>query len=206
MKKFFKRANRGLLLGGVILLVLIVYIIVDYSRFSSEKDTIKKQIESYMDSFLTCLEANDYEAVLKLVNDNWTGKAVMNNYYFYDISDITAAVKNAKEQASTENPKYIYDVSDADYRITSTSIKKAGPNMATVTLKYTITLSSNLSLDLILPFQEFYGYGDDDTTRYSCVFEGEYTLYMYKENGTWKFSQSSGYDSIYNMTAIEEVE
>lgn len=211
MKKFLKRANRGLLLGGIILVALIIYIIIDYSRFSSEKDSIKNQIEGYMDNFFDYLEANDYDSLLKLVNENWTGKPVMSDFYFTDMTDMSSEISKAANLISNEDIKSKYKVSDVSYRITSNSVKKAGPNMASVTLKYTITLNSPLSMDLILPFGIYYGYISDntsssDTTLYSCTLEGEYTLYMYKENGTWKFSQNSGYDGLNNMAAIQEVE
>lgn len=211
MKKFLKRANRGLLLGGAILIALIIYIVIDYSRFNSEKSTIKNQIESYMDSFFDCLENCDYEALSKLVNDNWTGKAVMSDYYFTDIADMSYGIKCIANLMSNEDIKNNYKVSDVTYRITSNSVKKAGPNMASVNLKYTITLSNNPSMDLALPFGSYgsYGYDDDSLSggnQYTCIFEGEYTLYMYKEDGTWKFSQSNGYDQINSMSAVKEVE
>ena len=209
MKKFLKRANRGLMLGGIILIALIIYIVIDYSRFSSEKDTIKKQIVSYMDSFFKQLEANDYDALLKLVNENWTGKPVMSEYYFTDMTDMSSQISNAADMMSNEAVKNSYKVSDVSYRITSTSVKKAGPNMASVTLTYTITLNNSLSRELILPFGIYDGYyGDDeadsDVKQYTCILQGEYTLYMYNESGTWKFSQNNGYDWLNSMTEVKE--
>ncbi len=210
MKKFFKRVNRGLLLGGIILIALIIYIVIDYSRFNSEKSAIKKQIEDYMDGFFKHLESGDYEALLKLVNDSYTGKAVVSDNYFTDITDMTSEIKNRIEKLSAENNKYDYKISDVSYRITSNSVKKAGPGMAFVKLKYSVSLNGYSSMDIIFPFGimggiTFDSSPDAKTEQFTYSFEGEYTLYMYKEKGTWKFSQNSGYDWIKNMTSVKEV-
>ena len=111
---------------------------------------------------------------------------------------------------SAENKKNDYIISDASYRITSNSVKKAGPGMAFVKLKYSVTLNGYSSMDIIFPFGimggiTFDSSPDAKTEQFTYSFEGEYTLYMYKEKGTWKFSQNAGYDWIKNMTSVKEV-
>ena len=207
MKKFLKRANRGLLLGGVILIALIIYIIIDYSRFSSEKNEIKKQVESYMESFFECLESGDYGALQKVINDNWTGKVVMSDYYLTDMSEMTSHVSRLSKQLSNNEIRKKYDISNTEFRITGSSVKKAGPNMASVTLTYSVSMDSIPSSEHFLPFS-YYGTLFSDDTKNTSVFEGEYTLYLYKESGTWKLAQANGYDNIASSTALtlEEVE
>lgn len=212
MKKFLKRANRGLLLGGVILMALIIYIVIDYSRFNSEKSAIKKQIEDYMDSFFNHLESYDYEALLKLVNDSYTGKAVVSDSYFTDITDMSSKIKSISDSLSTEDKKISHMISNVSYRITSNSVKKAGPNMALVKLKYVVTLNSSSSSELVLPFPfgiydgiTYYDSPPVENEQFTYTFEADYTLYMYYEKGTWKFSQNSGYDQINNITSVKEV-
>lgn len=208
MKKFLKRANRGLLLGAVILAALVIYITIDYSRFNSEKDVIKKQVDDYIDSFFKLLKNDDYEALSTLVNDNWTLKPVMSDYYFTDKTDMLESAKTSLNNLSDKNQKVNYDISDATYRITGCTVKKAGPNMASVVLKYTAAIDNySPSMELILPFGICYGYdydyfNNEDSIKYTWNLESEYTLYMYREDGTWKFSQSSGYDS---QSITEEV-
>ena len=209
MKKFLKHANRGLLLGAFLIIALVIYIVIDYTRFSGEKDTIRSSIESYMDSFFKNLENSDYDSLSTLIDESWTGKAVMSDYFFYDKTDMEAEVGTVTDSMD-KNSKAEYDVSDVTYRITGCSIKKAGPNIAYVSLNYSATLNNYPSMELILPFREFGSYGIDDTsegslTKYKCIYDGEYTLYMYKDSGTWKFSQSNGYDSLNSMTEIQEV-
>lgn len=41
-KKFLKHANRGVTLGGIVLIALIVYINVEHSRFKKEMPEIKR--------------------------------------------------------------------------------------------------------------------------------------------------------------------
>lgn len=207
MKKFLKRANRGLLLGGIIIFVLVIYIIIDYTRFSSEKDVIKKQVENYIDSFFSFLENEDYEELSTLINNNWTLKPVMSDYYFTTKMDMLEIAETSINNLSDKNQKGYYDISDVTYRITSCSVKKAGPNMASVKLNYTATLNNySPYMEIMLPFGICYSYTYDDffneDIKYISTFESEYTLYMYKEDGAWKFSQCSGFDS---QSVIEEV-
>ena len=47
MKKFMKKANRGLLLTAVVLTVMIIYVLADYISFQSEKETINDTVNQY---------------------------------------------------------------------------------------------------------------------------------------------------------------
>ena len=47
MKKFFRRVNRGLVLGAIALVAMVTYLVVDAAMFSRHFDDIKKTIDDY---------------------------------------------------------------------------------------------------------------------------------------------------------------
>jgi hypothetical protein len=50
MKKFLRKANRGLILGGALVIGVTVYVIADLNRFKDEKPVIEQTIAEYADA------------------------------------------------------------------------------------------------------------------------------------------------------------
>lgn len=188
MKRFLKRANRGLILGAFAIVVLVIYIVVDYSNFNSEKPKIKEDVENYIGDFYNCLEKNDLEALKKHVKDSWTGEPVMQTSYYEDKNSMLTLF----DQAEAQNPSSKYG--EITYTMDEMSIKKSGPNMAYVTVKFTASIEYGCCADIIEPFCPYvmcWYYSEeqnDDRYVYEMDFEG--SLYLRKEDGEWKISQS----------------
>ena len=52
MKKFLKKTNRGIILSAICLVILVIYVSVDFITFSTQKDTIRQTTENYINDAL----------------------------------------------------------------------------------------------------------------------------------------------------------
>lgn len=205
MKKFLKKANRGLILGSFVLILLVIYIIIDYSSFSSEKPIIKTTLENYISNFYDDLSQNDYTELKKLVNDSWTPKPVVSSYYNY-FHDKTYALNSLSDSNNS-----LGNYGEISYEIKKVSVKKSGPNMAYAQITFKASVeNNNVKMALLDPFCSFDGYwydkNDDDDSNKNYVYDlgYEYELYLRKEDGEWKISQVSGYNTDISQHLKEE--
>lgn len=188
MKKFLKKANRGLILGAFALVSMIIYIIVDYSSFSNEKPQIKETVENYIGGAYEVLEQNDYEALNEHIKASWTGEPVITTGYFEDKESMLTLYEHL--QADKQTGEY----GEITYSIEEMSIKKSGPNMACVTVNYSVSMEADCKADLVEPFCSFasnwFYSGEESDVIYIYDIEYEGSIYLRKEDGQWKIAQS----------------
>lgn len=188
MKKFLKKANRGLILGAVALILLVIYIIVDYSGFNEEKPKIKEAVENYIGEFYERLSDDDYEGICKLVNEAWESEPVLVTSYHDDKESLSQFFKSEKN----ETQKALYG--DISHTIDKLTVSKSGPDMAKVTVNYTATIEYDSSGDIMSPCcsysQGWYGFEDEESARYIYVYSYETEIYLRKVDGEWKLVQS----------------
>ncbi len=193
MKKFLKRMNRGLLLGGAILVVLIIYIIVDYSNFSSERAVIKEQLEDYVDEFYELTVKNDLNTLEDYINDTWTGTVVTNYTYNMKKDEILDSLSSFLPSSGKSDTTIL----SADSNISKISISKCGPNMAMAKLECSATITYKGAGNVPNPFDYMmqYSYSDENNSDivYEMLLSGDATVYLKKEDGSWKISGSDGY-------------
>lgn len=188
MKKFLKKANRGLILGAFALISLIIYIVVDYSSFSNEKIRIKEAVENYIGGFYDTLELDDYKALEMFVKDSWASEPVMNLGYYEDKESMLTLFE------SIESEKPTSEYGEITFSMDEMTIKKCGPNMALVTIKYSAEIEYGCNADIIEPLYPYISYWyyseekDDKRYIYDMDFEG--SIYLRKEDGEWKIAQS----------------
>ncbi len=204
MKRFLKRVNRGIILGAFALIVLIIYLIVDYSNFSKEKSQIKTTLENYISGYYELMEKNDYDGLANHVNDTWTSKKVMNaSTFWYDSMENILFVFE-----DVDNYPKMDDYGQIEHSIKKITVKKSGPNMAYATIKYSAEVEFGAYGEPIHPFGTYISYWYDpeqiDENRYVFNIDYEAEVYLIKEDGQWRLSQSQGWETSYNQGLKEE--
>lgn len=199
MKRFLKKANRGLLMGAFALFLLVIYVVVDYSGFNDEKPKVKEAVEDYLDKFYEKLSDNDYKGICELVEDTWSDKTVASEVfgYFDDKKKLSLFLENYANEKHSE--KY----GNCLYEIDSMSVTKAGPNIAKVNFIYKATVEYGSSGSYLSPFEPYNSvwYNEEEN---DAVYEYEITYevkaYLVKEDGTWKLTQCNSWqaDSMYH--------
>ncbi|MBQ7173377.1 MAG: hypothetical protein IJR88_04600 [Clostridia bacterium] len=207
---FWKKVNRGLLLGAALLIFLIGYIVVQEVQFDREKPVIEDQCESYLTDLLDlqCNLQGEVGQVLpaatvaaqkdkmnRVLKAYWYGELPQDEYSGYGVNDVRLFYNKYLEQ------KVSILLSSAEVQLKGdrVSIKKDGPNRATVKLSVDVKIRyAGKSGDF------FYGYFmdyaadnefdngsqsnaqaeepsyTDDTVFFNMVFE------LYRVKGEWK--------------------
>ena len=192
MKRFLKKANRGILLGGFALILLVIYIVVDYSGFSNEKPKVKEAVENYIEKFYEKMSANDYEAISELVDDTWANETVVSSAYgYYDEKKDLSQFFESKAREEHEE-KY----GKCSYEIDKLTVSKAGPNVSKVEFVYEATVEFGASGEYLSPFEPYtsgwYNEEEEDT-RYEYEITYEVEAYLIKEDGDWKLVQCNSW-------------
>lgn len=192
MRNFWKRANRGLILGGVLVLGTAAYVGIDYFRFSHGKETMEQVLKNYTADLSKAAITPEsqaiyeyqktdaekeaaYKALGDVIRTYWTDTHDSNADYHYQKSDL---LMNMHDIAySTELPGY---VTGYTANISKVKFTKNGPGAA----------SFSMNLDMVI---DTYG---------PCYFptlgsyEGSY--YYNKTNG----ADDEKYTDLYTDEAI----
>lgn len=130
MKFYSKKVNRGLLLGGVCLIVLIFYLIAEQIYFTGEKEQIQSVMEDYLEKVEQLNEsAVSFNEALPLLETYWsTGSTSLScSWTNMAMALHTLFSSNRCEIDKTES-------SAGQYRIVQN-----GTNRATVECTYSLT-------------------------------------------------------------------
>ena len=140
MKRKLKKLNRGLVLAGIVLILLMIYMIVDHITFLGDKEELQDVVTGYITDITTLLPAPegyeelDPDAALSAVSQ------VLDQYFSYDsgsypyassCTDIYNSFDSFYREAAgkTEFIIFSYETSVSDL-----TIKKNGPGGALVSL------------------------------------------------------------------------
>ena len=92
LKKFLRRVNRGLLLGGIVLAGFVVFVITDTISFKKNKPVIEDEIKSYV-SMLEDVGVNKgsdltsyKEGIDSLINNYWTFSDEKSDLFYYSLN------------------------------------------------------------------------------------------------------------------------
>lgn len=146
MRNFWKRANRGLLLGGVLLLGTVCYVGIDYFRFSHGKDDMEQVLRSYVTDLAGAAVTPESqaaynhqkaeaekEAVYKALGDviraYWTDAHDSSDGYYIFKSDVLSSMHEVAY--STDLPGY---VSSYTANISNIKFRKNGPGAASFSM------------------------------------------------------------------------
>lgn len=205
MKNFLKRANRGLILGTVILVGFIAFIITDTARFKKAKPQIEADVKAYIDALADLAVTPDSKEEFQkksneLINSYWvsdSGSGNTNNYYEMNIG----SYRNQMEMIADES---FSDKSDSG-RVTGWNanpfdfnITKAGSKFANVNFTCGITADFVgdpylISPESILHISDYVYYGDTadenpfkTNTPKKLSVTAEYDALLKEVSGKWK--------------------
>ncbi|MDO5291940.1 MAG: hypothetical protein Q4F05_04235 [bacterium] len=215
-KKMWKSANRGVILGIFLVIIVTIYVIADQIIFNNEKGEINTVVTDYVDDYMATLKASD--EVIK--NKAWTKasgekeltefKDLINKYFAYShyTSELTemyyyidrqTGEQQIKDAFSDEMLKETGYVTSTEHSISSVKIKKYGPQGAIVSFNLNAKITINgaygfTNIDLE-PWQDYSVNEQDgsiinDTskpeTRSNKI---EVSVQLLREKGSWKISK-----------------
>lgn len=141
MKKMLKKTNRGLLLSGIVLVVLVVYISYDYISFNSQKEKIRSMITNYYNeayeintSFTTFSDSEKKDAQ-NLIEKYWCE----GSNTLFEPTTKSIMLKNIDELFSKSSQNS--SITDAKTSVKSMKIQKSGTGYASVTAAFSTSVS-----------------------------------------------------------------
>ncbi len=150
LKRFWKKANRGLLLGGVLLLAMTVFIVVKEVQFRREVPELRETVRSYADAILQINVLPDTPTLGSELTEEQKNtyrtrlNDVLVKYWYADVAkrDIseysrmaTEVMEEYEELLSSPVPVIF---SSVEYSLTdrNVSITQDGPDRVRVTVQF----------------------------------------------------------------------
>ncbi len=207
MRKFLKKVNRGLIIGGIVLAGFIIFVVSDTISFKKNKPQIKDAVIAYTDAIAECAvtfssEEDFNKEIDKLMNNYWcTDRNTnnSNNYYGLNINNYRNQLDIAKNE--TYSDKNSGSVTKWSAKPSMFSIRKAGPGYAVVEFSCDITAEFKGDPYLINPsdtmkVSDFVYYGSeqnvtDNLSQFSVT--TDYELKMKYVDGEWKICQATSW-------------
>lgn len=216
LKKFLKRVNRGLLLGGIVLAGFVVFVITDTISFKKNKPVIEDEIKSYV-SALEDIGVNKgadqtvyKENINDLISNYWTYSEEKFNSFYYGQNQ--NEFKNSLEFRIKDSDPNAY-VSKWTAKVNNVDISKAGPGYALVEFDCQIVAEFSGNAYLVSPcdamtIENYVYYGENVPTGLSRIsIDGTYKATMTQKDGKWKIClvESYGWNSS-EITAVDSEE
>ena len=198
MKKFLKRVNRGLLLGGIVLVGFVVFVITDTMSFKKNKPVIEDAVRSYVEQL-------GNTAVTKGITKDEIKKnidSLINNCWTFSEKEIggmnQSEYKNSLELVTEDQDEGAY-ISKWTASISDVSISKAGPGYAIAQFDCQIVAefvgnAYFVTPGDISPMEIYDNYGEGIPEELSQIsLDGTYQLTMVQENGKWRVAGTESY-------------
>lgn len=220
MKNFLKRANRGLILGAIVLVGFVVFVIADTAAFKKNKPQIEAAVTDYLDALSECAVTSPSREEFqkkadKLIADHWCSgnNGGSDDYYGLNISDFRSQLENTAEE--------IYSGKNENERVTkwsakpySFSITKAGAGYAKVAFSCDIVAEFQGNPYLVTPCELWeisdYLYSENelaDSVPSKFSMEIDYEFNMKETDGTWKVCSAESWGWCEpTITVLDETE
>ncbi len=212
MKRRFQKLNRGLLLGGIGIVLTTSYVLIDNHQFNKSKPKIEEFMKNYVNDVYQAnvsKETNDTSAssnhltnITNLYDKYWIQHAKSGTDYYQRKNDIERQINECKENLSVDSredaPISAYQ---CETNIRQMKIKKDGPKNALVTLTLDCTLYSNsigrfsgidginqISFDsedsALKKYQDSLSNGSAKIKYYTS--KADVSVYLTESDGEWK--------------------
>lgn len=222
MKNFLKRANRGLILGAIVLIGFVAFVIADTAAFKKNKPQIESAVSAYTDALAECAVTSSSKEEFqkkadKLMNDYWcsdSGYGSSDNYYGLNISSYRNQLDNAAKE--------IYSGKENSGKVTKWSAKsqgfsitKAGTGYARVTFSCDIVAEFYGDPYLVTPCEtwkisDFLYYDNSELTQNApskISITIDYEFNMKETDGKWKVCSSESWGWCEpTITVLDETE
>ena len=208
-----KKLNRGLVLGGALLVGLAGFVTFDYFNFKSNKDEIKTTVEEYFDKCARASVSEDgdcREALEKVITDSWGYNSFYSKSYlssYTTAEDITSGIDRYTDDEYKQG-----HLTDCTAIVSDLKVSKAGPNLAQADLDLTIRFKGIGQAhmlgydDAYNTIFDSYNYTDHnveipttskvfDGLEYEGTidYEGTVSVYLEYEGGEWKIVGVDGF-------------
>jgi len=213
-RKYLKKVNRGLIIGGLLTLILIIYGIVNYTSFLSEKEEISQVAKNYIeDIFMTNNDCDDKtalkEKVYDLIDEYWVDAQTPSYFSGNTKTEFIAILDDVFNDASL-----VFDISSAEVDIdTHTDVYSIAEDYAEVTLSYYVSAHGMDNSIFITPasYKHLYENYPYNNNGEPTLGEFDYsaslvTLVLKKDGGKWKICGFDGYSNYNSFIPDEEVQ
>lgn len=149
--KIMRKANRGIILGIVFIVSVLIITIVDVVRFNSSKSEIEDEINNYLNEYLTASESNydgiwsddnintEIDEVSSVIDKYWTDKKCSGSYVAMctgknELKTNVGYVygKSIYEDEADEDISVVDNVSNTSVSLSNVKIKRAAQSVAIV--------------------------------------------------------------------------
>lgn len=215
MKKFLRKANRGLILGGVLIIGVTAYVAVDLNRFKEEKPLIEQTINEYADAVekfnitpeqyreLNVKYSKDdsdkqISEFNKFADEYWISGVEVNDDLYTWLIDKDYFRGSMRNLIDNKQRGYITDFS---VDITDCKINKDGPNAAIVSCMANIYYVGTENSAVITPagYNEHYTFFDPESPIEPRVMQTSFSqdcnFYMERKSEGWKITKCDYMDS-----------
>ncbi len=225
MKKFLRKANRGLILGGALIIGVTAYVAVDLNRFKEEKPIIEQTLKEYADAVekfnITPDKYREYNITLgtedsqkiaadwqAIIDEYWIDKKILENDIFYAYDDKSYLEKSVNYYIENKQRGYVTDIS---IDLTDCKIKKDGPDAAVMTCVANIYYVGLENSGIFTPggYNNHYTYFDSESPiepkLMQTTFSEEITFFLEKKADDWKITKSETYGQMdVNVSKVQE--
>ncbi len=209
----FRKINRGIVLGVVLVIGTSIYVVNDNRRFKQSEGDIKNVVDNYFDDIAELNLKKDedvYSNVEELVDKTWGyGDFSNNDYNIISKSSIKSDLEYLKENSSSVGEVFTYETN-----ITSLKINKYGPNGAVASFNLSEYIDFSGAPD-ILSYDSFCQVENNDYDQVSGEMNvdvnNEYSLtkeyyeakiYLNYIDGEWKITGVANYGYSSNVNLI----
>lgn len=225
MKKFLRKVNRGLVLGGVLIIGTTIYIIADLKNFEKEKPAVEQRVTEYTQAVakfnITPDKYREYNISLSKEDSQKTAadwQAILDEYWLYTkvpTDDIYYFYDNKSYLEESvnyyiENKQRGY-VTDISIDLTDCKIKKDGPDAAVMKCIANIYYVGLENSGIFTPggYNNHYTYFDNDSPiepkLMQTTFSEEITFFLEKKADDWKITKSETYGHMdVNVSKVQE--
>ena len=224
VKKLLRHMNRGILLGSIIFIALVIYLVVDSLNFKRDIPMFEKLIEDYyaelseiavspeenrkVNDSATAKKEMDRvkEEYAKFIDENWVDYSNGLYYYYVTKQDVKGSLDNFNNVSSKLLNGYVVDWK---YKLSDIKVSKLGPNMVGISYTDNITVDLvgnplvvdvlNLDMPQFLKYARNYEELKENTDKQKYNRTSSIFIKLMKVDGEWKIY---GSDGIYNNIEI----
>lgn len=215
-----RKLNRGLALGGALLVGLAGFVVFDYVNFKSNKQDIQSAVETYLTEAAKASTAQGSarrEEWKKALEDNWGYNEFYQNNFMVDYmtaSDLKDGIERTNDEELSKG-----QLSECSVRVKDVKVSKAGPNLAQAEVSYSMSFKgkgqaylltlnglSNTIYDT-MNFQETELEYDFDSNVFdgleyegSISYDESANFFLEYEGGKWKIVAADGYTNDFFIT------
>lgn len=225
MKKFLRKVNRGLVLGGVLIIGTTIYIIADLKNFEKEKPIVEQRVTEYTQAVakfnITPEKYREYNITIgtedsqkisadwqAILDEYWIDKKVPTDDIFYSYDDKSYLEENVSFYIEDKQRGYVTDIS---IDLTDCKIKKDGPNAAVMNCIANIYYVGLENSGIFTPggYNSHYTYFDNESPiepkLMQTTFSEEITFFLEKKSDGWKITKSETYGHMdVNVSKVQE--